>query len=330
MNYKSIYFCIINLTLRNTLIVMHLTRLIGLLLLTVASTFAQPSPKPEDVAAIRGQCGCHDVSFLYAETFAPEKTYTFKDRYVAKGIEWVFVDEETGPAERPAKLVIQHLLVVGDTIVIKHWREDWLYQNINLLKFDQNATWKREKLTPAQVKGQWTQKVFEVDDSPRYEGSATWIHADGRDYWESTADAPLPRREYTKRSDYNVMRRTNHHEIRPDGYVHEQDNDKIIRTEAGDQLLVSEKGLNTYNRIDETKCQAAKDWWAKNRVYWADVRAVWNEVLANRDAVAIKGQVKGQVLGRELDELSTTVQQSTYSSTTIRPLIRQTIEKYLK
>ncbi|MFD2935663.1 DUF6607 family protein [Spirosoma flavum] len=314
-------------------------------LLVASSVHAQMVPKPEDIAAIKGQCGCHDVSFLYAETFAPEKNYTFKDRYTAKGTELVFVDEESGPANRPTKIVIQHLLVAipstpgastpgastpGDTMVIKHWREDWEFQNTSLLKFDQNASWKRVQLTPAQAKGQWTQKVFEVDDSPRYEGSATWIHADGRTYWESTVDAPLPRREYTKRTDYNVMRRTNHHEIRPDGYVHEQDNDKIIRSEAGDQLLVSEKGLNTYQRTDDAKCKAAKNWWAKNRAYWADVRTVWGEVLANRNIVSIKGQVKGQVLGRELDELAATTQQTTYNSTSSRQLIRQTIEKYLK
>lgn len=298
---------------------------IGFFSLLISGIFAQALPKAEDVSAIKGQCGCHDVNFFYAETFALEKTYTFKDRYTAKGTEWVFVEEES-----PTKLVIQHLLIVGDTVVIKHWREDWLYQNTSLLKFDQNASWKLTRLTPAQAKGQWTQKVFEVDDSPRYEGSATWIHADGRNYWESTVDAPLPRREYTKRSDYNVMRRTNHHEIRSDGYVHEQDNDKIIRSEAGDQLLVSEKGLNTYKRTDEKKCQPAKEWWAKNRAYWADVRAVWNEILANRDVVAIKGQVKGQVLGRELDELATTTQKTTYNSAASRQLIRQTIEKYLK
>lgn len=309
---------------------MRLFLFFSLAFISITKALAQTASKPEDIAAIKGQCGCHDVSFLYAETFAPEKSYSFKDRYIAKGREWVFVDEESGQAKQPNKLVIQHLLVLGDTIVIKHWREDWLYQHTSLLKFDQNATWKREKLTPAQVKGQWTQKVFEVDDSPRYEGSASWIHADGRNYWESTADSPLPRREYTKRSDYNVLRRTNHHEIRPDGYMHEQDNDKIIRSEAGDQLLVSEKGLNTYKRTDEKKCQAAKDWWAKNRVYWADVRAVWDDVLATRDTVAIKGQVKGQVLGRELDELAITTQQTTYNPTTSRPLIRQIIEKYLK
>ncbi|MVM38795.1 hypothetical protein GO730_16690 [Spirosoma sp. HMF3257] len=304
---------------------MRFTGIIAPLLLVTSNLFAQTAPKTEDIAAIKGQCGCHDVSFLYAETFSPDKTYTFKDRYTAKGTEWVFVEEES-----PTKLVIQHLLVVSDSMIVKHWREDWLYQNTSLLKFDQNASWKREKLPASQVKGQWTQKVFEVDDSPRYEGSATWIHADGRHYWESTVDAPLPRREYTKRTDYNVMRRTNHHEIRPDGYIHEQDNDKIIRTEAGDQLLASEKGLNTYKRTDEKECQAAKDWWSKNRAYWADVRTVWNELLPKRDAIAIKGQVKGSVLSRELDGLAATAQKPGYNSATSQQIIRQTIEKFLK
>lgn len=297
----------------------------GLGILTFGFAVAQSTPNPQDVAAIKGQCGCHDVSFLYAETFSPDKQYQFKDRYTAKGTEWVFVDEE-----RPGKLVIQHLLVVGDTMVIKHWREDWLYQNTSLLTFDQNASWKRRTLTPEQARGQWTQQVVEVDDSPRYEGSATWIHADGRHYWESTVDAPLPRREYTKRHDYNVMRRTNHHEITTTGYIHEQDNEKIIRSEAGDQLLVSEKGLNTYNRTDDKKCQTAKDWWARNRAYWADVRTVWSEVLAGRQTVALRGQVKGMVLGRELDDLATASLKGTYNSSTTRPLIRSVLEKYLK
>ncbi|GAB3737214.1 DUF6607 family protein [Spirosoma lituiforme] len=309
---------------------MHQFLFLSAFLLAIGPLHAQTTPKPEDIAAIKGQCGCHDVSFLYAETFSPDKNYTFKDRYTAKGTELVFVDEESGPANKSTKLVIQHLLVVNDTMVIKHWREDWEFQNTSLLKFDQNASWKRVKLTPAQTKGQWTQKVFEVDDSPRYEGSATWIHADGRTYWESTVDAPLPRREYTKRTDYNVMRRTNHHEIRPDGYIHEQDNDKVIRSEAGDQLLASEKGLNTYRRTDDAKCKAAKDFWATHRAYWADVRAVWGDVLAKRDAVAIKGQVKGQTLGHELDELAVTTQKTAYNSAASRQLIQQTIEKYLK
>ena len=29
-------------------------------------------------------------------------------------------------------------------------------------------------------------KIFQVDDSPRYEGTASWVHVDGKSYWENT------------------------------------------------------------------------------------------------------------------------------------------------
>ena len=39
-----------------------------LLLASFGAAFAQ---KSADVAAIKGQCGCHEVKFDYAETFSP-------------------------------------------------------------------------------------------------------------------------------------------------------------------------------------------------------------------------------------------------------------------
>ncbi|MBC3785581.1 DUF6607 family protein [Spirosoma utsteinense] len=308
----------------------HISLSIFLAILSSALAFAQEAPRPEDITAIKGQCGCHNVVFTYAEKSAPDKQYTFKDPYTARGTEWVFVAEQQGPANQPTTIVIQHLLVAGDSVVIKHWREDWSFESRDLLTFRQNATWKRVTRPAQQVKGQWAQKVFEVDDSPRYEGSATWNHTNGRHYWESTADAPLPRREYTKRQDYNVMRRTNHHEITATGYVHEQSNDKIIRSESGDQLLVTEKGLNAYTRTSEAPCGAAKAWWAKHKAYWADVRAAWAEVLAGRQDVALRQQVKGMVLSHELDELEQLAVATPGSPAADRDTIKRTILKYLK
>lgn len=256
------------------------------------------SKKALDAQAIKAQCGCYQVMFEYAETLSPDKQYKTRDPYKVGGWEYVVADEDT-----PGKIVLQHLLVMNDTMVIKHWREDWLHENTDLLAYEKEANWHKKKLTKAQVSGQWTQKVFEVDDAPRYEGSATWIHADGKRYWENTTDAPLPRREYTKRSDYNVMRRTNRHQITDYGYLHEQDNEKIVRSEAGDQLLVREKGYNTYRRIDDERCAAAEKWWQQHRTYWRTVRTVWNEMLAKADRVQLHRQVDGKYLFETLGEL---------------------------
>lgn len=56
--------------------------------------------------------------------------------------------------------------------------------------------------------------------------------------------------------------------ITDSGYLHEQDNQKIIRTNGADKLLAEEKGHNTYKRIEEKACAAEKIYWEKNSAYW--------------------------------------------------------------
>src|SRR5690606_2251379 len=131
---------------------------------------------------------------------------------------------------------------------------------------DRNYAWRYTEIPGAEAKGAWTQKVYQVDDGPRYEGVATWVHVDGKHFWENTTYAPLPRRDATKRRDYNVMKRKNRHEITNFGWVHEQDNEKIVRSDSGDQLLVKEKGWNTYTKVADEKCAGARDWWDENKV----------------------------------------------------------------
>lgn len=259
--------------------------------------FAQAPQK--DVGAIKSMTGCYKVSFDYAETFAPDSQYVFKENYHSKAdAEWIFVEEET-----PEKIVLQHILVVNDTVVIKHWRQDWLYQNKDLYAFNKNRHWQFQRLDNKEVRGQWTQKVYQVDDSPRYEGSATWIHVDGRIYWENVTDAPLPRREFTKRSDYNVMQRTNRQMLTDYGWLHEQDNLKILRENGNDKLIAEEKGYNRYYKIDDEHCKAAADWWQDHAAYWSLVRNAWDEVFARNTDLFLEKKSNDQMLWKALFEL---------------------------
>ncbi|MEX0275600.1 MAG: DUF6607 family protein, partial [Flavobacteriaceae bacterium] len=252
--------------------------LLSFLLLVPISVLQSQNKKEMDRQAIKDMCGCYEITFKYTETFAPEIDYEKKMDYTAAALELAMpiVDKED-------KISIQHLLVVNDTMVIKHWRQDWLYENRNVFHYDKDNNWTFAQLPPEAVKGQWTQKVYQVDDSPRYSGSATWVHIDGKHYWENKSDSPLPRREYSKRDDYNVMKRGNRHEITKDGWVHEQDNDKIIRQDGKeDVLLAQEKGMNTYKKVDDKKCELAKEWWNKHSVFWTSVRTSWDKVYDKR------------------------------------------------
>ncbi|AWA31324.1 hypothetical protein HYN48_00415 [Flavobacterium magnum] len=266
-----------------------------------ALTSAQENKKAQDIRAIKSMCGCYEVEFNFAETFQHSKDANYKPSKTKldSGLEWVELVED-----RSDKLVLQHLLLVSDSVIVKHWRQDWVYENTDFYRFFKDKTWKFSALPKATVKGQWTQNVYQVDDSPRYSGSATWIHADGRHFWTSTTDAPLPRREYTVRSDYNVLRRTNTHEITSEGWTHDQDNEKIVRDDAGkDVLVASEKGFDVYRKVSDSKCQAARDYWKKNAALWKNVRAKWQAVYGRKKDLNLAVKVNDSFLYEQLFDL---------------------------
>src|SRR5687768_3797511 len=146
------------------------------------STVSTDAKFEQDRNAIRSLAGCYKVNFQFAETFPTNKSYEARKPYFSGGLEWIGIIEET-----PEKIVLQHLLIVGDSMIIKHWREDWIYQNTAVRQYDKDFTWKTTVLPASNVRGQWTQKVFQVDDGPRYEASGTWFHDNGRSVWQATA-----------------------------------------------------------------------------------------------------------------------------------------------
>ncbi|WP_074407138.1 DUF6607 family protein [Aquimarina megaterium] len=273
----------------------------SLLLLVAVCTITAQDKKKQDKNAIKKMCGCYEVTFNFAETFqySNDSLYKPSKTKIAKGLEWAQLVEED-----KNKISIQHLLQVGDPSkphIVKHWRQDWIFQNTDFYMFNGNNSWNYESKPKSDVKGQWTQKVYQVDDSPRYEGSATWVHVDGKSFWENTTDAPLPRREYTKRSDYNVTVRGNRHEITKNGWIHDQNNDKVIR-EAGkaDVILAKEKGFNTYVKVDDNKCKAAANWWKENNQKWALVRNKWEKVYGRNANLVLEAKVDNKPLYKHL------------------------------
>lgn len=266
----------------------------------ITTTNAQ-NKKKKDQNAIKSMCGCFEVTFNFAETFNYSENSNYKPSKlkISKGLEWAQL-----VTDKKNKISIQHLLVVGkpsNQFIIKHWRQDWIFENRDFYMYNGDNLWEYENKTPNSVKKQWTQKVFQVDDSPRYEGSGSWVHVDGKSYWENKTDAPLPRREYTKRNDYNITSRGNRHEITNYGWVHDQDNDKVIREkDKEDQIIAQEKGVNRYVRVDDDKCKAAQDWWKEKNDKWMMVRKKWDEVYARNKTLELKNKVDNKVLYKHL------------------------------
>jgi hypothetical protein len=300
---------------------MNRLTLLSLLILTFSLSVNAQNKKKKDTEAIKNMCGCFEITFNFAETFNYSKDSLYKPSKIkiAQGLEWAQLVED-----KKNKISIQHLLQVGtpsNSYIIKHWRQDWLYENSNFYMFNGDNTWNFVTKQKSQIKKQWTQKVYQVDDSPRYEGSGTWVHVDGKSYWENTTDAPLPRREYTKRSDYNITKRGNRHEITSQGWIHDQNNSKVIR-EVGkaDVLLAKEKGYNTYIKVANSKCQASIDWWKSHQSKWQLVRNKWKDVYGRNQNLALEEKVDNKLLYKYLfsDEM------------TAENEINKTIESFVK
>ena len=274
-------------------------QLLTITLLFSTLSFASGPDLEKDKAAIKSFCGCFKVDFNFVETFAPDTNYKVHETYHSvANAEWAFVEEE-----EDGKISIQHLLIVGPNHVIKHWRQDWIYENQDFYSYNGDLHWTKTRSSAEEEKGRWTQKVYQVDDCIRYESSQDWVHENGRSFWVAETDAPLPRRENTKRSDYNVMHRRNRQEVTEFGWLHEQDNQKIIRTGEEEKILVMEKGYNTYTRIDDSNCKIAQKWWKDNKEYWALVKEVWAEQLAGRSEVKMIDKIDDEKRYERLFEL---------------------------
>ena len=272
---------------------------ICILLLITLTTDAQ-SKKTKDQTAIKAMCGCFEVTYNFAETFNYSKDTTYKPskNKISSALEWagLVIDDKN-------KISIQHILQVGNPtkpMIVKHWRQDWLYQNTNFYMYNGDNNWTFQQKAKKEVKKQWTQKVYQVDDSPRYEGSGTWVHLNGKSYWESTTTAPLPRREYTKRNDYNITMRGNRHQINAAGWFHDQDNSKLLRVDGQDLLIANEKGYNVYKKVADSRCQVAQEWWNKHNEKWQSVRNKWNEIFNRNTDLTLETKVDNKPLYKHL------------------------------
>ena len=251
-----------------------------------------PSNFGQDRQSILAMAGDYKVTFDFTETVSFVEGYELKEPKLSGGHESVRIVEDRG-----VFISMQHLLVVGpdeSPFVVKHWRQDWKYEPARVLIFVGGNAWEWQDVPASDRSGTWSQTVYQVDDAPRYGAVGAWTYEDGIAEWTPPQEwRPLPRRDMTTRDDYHAVDAVNRHVITPWGWVHEQDNSKLILNGAP-QALVREVGINTYRAFDDYPVEAAEDYWAGTEDYWAGVRAHWTAIEAanERFAITIKGETE--------------------------------------
>ena len=293
----------------------------------VAAHLSFGKPPQKDREAILAMAGEYDITFTFEETVPLQPEYKLKEPYKAGAQELVVVVKDT-----PQQIALQHLLVVGGgKRVVKHWRQVWTWQDTRIVEFQGYSKWKVREVDAEDVAGTWSQLVTQTDESPRYESYGKWNHDGGYPRWESAVTArPLPRREYTKRDDYQILLAKNRHALTPAGWVHGQDNLKLIVSEKGEKegYIARERGLNSYDTTDKADFTAARKYWENTGDYWAVVAEAWADVEAEKEAFEILKEVDGDSLSEEINAWADSVAEG--GEIPAKGEVREVIQTYLK
>lgn len=277
---------------------------------TLAAETAHPADFERDRQSILAMAGDFKVTFDFIETVSFDEDYVVMPPKISGAEEVVRVIEDRGDF-----ISLQHILVAthgGQTFPIKHWRQDWQYEPERILSFIGGNAWEWRDIPPAERKGKWSQTVYQVDDAPRYSAVAAWTYELGAPAWAPPHEwRPLPRRDMTTRNDYHTINAVNRHVITPLGWVHEQDNDKVILSSGEPVLLAREVGVNTYERDSDFPVQVALDYWAGTEGFWAEIRDEWDKIGKENDRFGLTLQGETEALYGPLLELAGEVAEGT-------------------
>ncbi len=251
-----------------------------------------------DRRAILAMAGEYKVSFDFIEVAGFTENYQPKAPYQSWATEKVYVLED-----KKDFISLQHVLVMqtvnkdgskNPPMVTKHWRQDWQYQPKQVLVFKGYNSWMASPVSSAEQQGAWSQTVYQVDDSPRYGGVAKWQHFGNFSSWNSAETwRPLPRREYTVRNDYQLLLGNNRHIILPTGWVHEQQNNKVLLDKnakpTANPVIAREMGFDRYERIKGYDF-ALGDAYVKNtEPFWREVRKQWTNLSQINKPIHLRG-----------------------------------------
>ena len=259
--------------------------------------------KERDRRAILAMAGDYRTSFDFIETVGFTEGYQPRAPYQSWGTERVYV-----VANEPEFVSLQHIIVMhfvdddgfeSDAMVVKHWRQDWRYEDTDVHAFQGRGAFVRRALDPANRKGAWTQTVYQVDDSPRYEAVGRWIHAPGVSYWQSDdRRRPLPRREFSVRDDYQALYGSHRITITPAGWTQEEDALKLVldennRPSSSQPYLAREAGLSRYDRVLDYDFSAGDDYWEETGAFWSRVRQYWDALYKAESAFSFVKSAEG-------------------------------------
>jgi hypothetical protein len=279
-----------------------------------------------DRRAILAMAGTYRVTFDFLEV----ANYAGAERarpYQSWGTEKIYVDRN-----EPGHVSLVHILAmrvmgedgrISEPMITRHWRQDWRFEPAQLVEHVDGRSWTRRALSPAERRGQWSQTVYQVDESPRYGSLGRWEHNASFSTWiGNDTPRPLPRREWSVRKDYQLLHGSNRHTVLPRGWLHEENNLKQTAGDAPLPFVGREYGVARYERITESGFEGADRYYAATRAFWDAVLEVWDEVWARNTRVQVEANSDQSGAFAGLFELAEEFSQGRLAIGAAKPRIR--------
>ncbi len=289
-----------------------------------------------DRLAILAMAGDYRTSFDFIETVGFEEGYRPRQPYQSWGTEKVYLVSNERDFISLQHIIVMHFVSedgsISDPMVIKHWRQDWRYQDRDLHSFLGRGQFERRKIDRSARKGAWSQTVYQVDDSPRYAATGRWFHAPGVSFWESDdRRRPLPRREFSVREDYHALYGSHRITITPNGWTQEEDALKLVLDDQNmpvksQAYLAREAGLSRYERISNYDFSAGDEYWNTTADFWGVVRSYWHSLYKTSRGFAFKKSVDGLPMFMALFQMA---EEEFVSKEVMAASVSETISKYI-
>jgi hypothetical protein len=238
------------------------------------------------IKTLEARSGCFLTDYNFAETEPLKAGYVHDNRIydVSKKQnikEWIFTEQLS-----PTRIRLQHVLMVVDLSgkviehsLLKHTDEDWEYNAPYLYEYNRQNTWTTKGLK--QTPGQWTRRVTNLDDGPRYQCSAAWATGTEHAEWSCVSPAPIPGRETRDmhRHDYNELDRASRIILYGQNWLEREENTKVTEENAAKTPLVKEEGKIWYARLPDSECAAVQEFVKPRLAFWKIVVEAWDQVL---------------------------------------------------
>jgi hypothetical protein len=141
----------------------------------------------------------------------------------------------------------------------------------------------------------------------------------------------LPRRERKQRDNYDVLVSRNRYTHTPDGWVHEQDNYKLVlKDNQPNEVLARELALHRYNAVDSVDFSPAHAYWQRTSPFWQQVRDAWADIFAKQHPVRLKVKHDDQTLWQHMfDRVNQIKDGNTYDANAGRRFIDETLKQFV-